>query len=851
MAKKTSWLLSELIIGFIVSALVAGMYFGEFSFFEGIEYKLYDLRAKFRQTKKANPDIVIVTIDDQSITNIGRWPWPRSVIAGLVDKLASTEPKVIGLNILFTEPDRNQGLEEIRYLKQQYVGMMFKLQRKLKAAGDKRQMSEFLEAMSISEEAMDNDTILSNSIADAGNVVLPMFFAMGVPLTSEAEEIPELLSNNILSNIEETATSPAGQGGYPAEKGPDVTQGHSPVIPYELFGEVAGGIGHSNLTADSDGVIRRAVPVIYSDGKYYPSFVMQLVRLYRKISLDDIKVRPGKEITFGNARIPLGERMAMLIDYAGPVQTYPYYSVFDVLTDKIPPEVFKNKIIIVGYMATGLADLNVVPIGHNFPGTEIIANTLQNILEQKFISRPAWARSFEIGSLLFCAVLVTFLISRLKAQWSSLISAVVLLAIFAFGTYMFVKGGQWVKISYPSLLLLVGYTVIISRRFLLTEKRKELVEAESIETNKMLGLSFQGQGMLDLAFEKFRKCPVDDTVKELLYNLGLDFERKRQFNKAVAVYEHVQSADPKYKDIANKTQMLKSAGEGAIFGTTLKKTKGETVILEGAAAQTPTLGRYEIVKELGHGAMGTVYLGKDPKINRMVAVKTVRFEDDVPEEEMKSIKQRFFREAESAGKLAHPNIIRIFDAGEDYDVSYIAMELLEGGDLKDFCAKDKLLPIRDAVNYVIKVADALDYAHQQGVVHRDIKPANIMHLKDGSIRVTDFGIARIMASSKTQTGTVLGTPSYMSPEQISGKKVDGRADLFSLGVVLYELLTGEKPFQGDNIATLLFQIANENPPDPKTYNPAIPDCLAPVIDRALRKDPEKRYQRGQEMVADL
>jgi serine/threonine-protein kinase len=250
--------------------------------------------------------------------------------------------------------------------------------------------------------------------------------------------------------------------------------------------------------------------------------------------------------------------------------------------------------------------------------------------------------------------------------------------------------------------------------------------------------------------------------------------------------------------------------------------------------------------------MGVVYLGKDPKINRSVAIKTLRFEDDMDAETAKSVRERFFREAESAGTLNHPHIIRIYDAGEDGEISYIAMELLEGEDLKKDVEKARLLPVPQVVEEVAQIADALDYAHGHGVVHRDIKPANVMRLKDGTLRVTDFGIARITASSKTTTGTVLGTPSYMSPEQLSGKKVDGRSDLFSLGVMLYEMLTGEKPFDGDSIATLLFKIANERHPDPRLKSPErITPALKAVIDRALEKDPDARYQKGGDMARDL
>jgi serine/threonine-protein kinase len=392
---------------------------------------------------------------------------------------------------------------------------------------------------------------------------------------------------------------------------------------------------------------------------------------------------------------------------------------------------------------------------------------------------------------------------------------------------------------------------VISKSFLITEKDKELVEASAIETNKMLGLSFQGQGMLDLAFDKFRLCPVDETLKGALYNLALDYERKRQFSKAASVLEHIAAKDPKYKDIADKTKMLKAAADGAVFGGIGGAKKDATVLIAGGSTK-PTLGRYEIEKELGRGAMGVVYLGRDPKINRMVAIKTMMLEEGSDGGSLKEIKERFFREAESAGTLNHPNIVRIFDAGEENEVAYIAMELLDGEDLTKHCAKETLLPVPQAVEFTAMVADALDYAHKQGIVHRDIKPANIMMLKDGTVRVADFGIARITASSKTATGTVMGTPSYMSPEQVAGRKVDGRSDLFSLTVALFELLTGEKPFKGgEGIGTLLFQIANDPHPNPLELNPALPAGIKVVIDKGLAKSPDERYQTGAELSAAL
>jgi eukaryotic-like serine/threonine-protein kinase len=261
------------------------------------------------------------------------------------------------------------------------------------------------------------------------------------------------------------------------------------------------------------------------------------------------------------------------------------------------------------------------------------------------------------------------------------------------------------------------------------------------------------------------------------------------------------------------------------------------------------LGRYQVEKELGKGAMGVVYFGRDPKIGRVVAIKTMALSQEFDADELDDVKQRFFREAETAGRLNHPNIVTIYDAGEEHDLAYIAMEFLKGKDLVPYAKAANLLPLPKTLSIVERVAEALGYAHRQGVVHRDIKPANVMwDPESDSVKVTDFGIARITDSSKTKTGMVLGTPSYMSPEQLAGKKIEGQSDLFSLGVTLYQLASGSLPFQGDTMTQLMFKIANEPPVDILTVNPALPGCLVDIIHRALAKDVAERFQTGEEMA---
>ncbi|HEU5091418.1 MAG TPA: serine/threonine-protein kinase, partial [Nitrospira sp.] len=282
-----------------------------------------------------------------------------------------------------------------------------------------------------------------------------------------------------------------------------------------------------------------------------------------------------------------------------------------------------------------------------------------------------------------------------------------------------------------------------------------------------------------------------------------------------------------------------------------KSSKSATHILTTQNSPPSTLGRYKVLKELGRGSMGVVYLGKDPTIQRFVAIKTMRLDEIDDRDKLQEVKARFFREAESTGRLSHPNIVTIFDAGEEDDLGYIAMEMLQGTTLTQWSRKPNLLALEKVISILATVAEAMDYAHQQGVVHRDIKPANIMLTTDTVVKIMDFGIAKMATSSKTQTDIVLGTPMYMSPEQIAGKKVDGRSDIFSLAVVMFELLTGRLPFTADNVSALLFAIAHTPHLSVKAIRPDLPPTIQEVLDRALQKDPVHRYRRAGEFAAEL
>ena len=268
------------------------------------------------------------------------------------------------------------------------------------------------------------------------------------------------------------------------------------------------------------------------------------------------------------------------------------------------------------------------------------------------------------------------------------------------------------------------------------------------------------------------------------------------------------------------------------------------------AATVKMLGRYEIVAELGQGAMGVVYKARDPMLDRVVAIKTINL--TLPKEELAEYEARFYQEAKAAGGLSHRNIVTIHDIGRSDRVAYMAMEFLEGQELRELMQSRVPIRIEHALDIAAQVAEGLQFAHDRGIIHRDIKPANIMVLNDGAVKITDFGIARMRVNEvKTMTGMILGSPKYMSPEQVSGKRADTRSDLFSLGVVLYEMLTGTSPFIADNIHGVMYQTMNFNPPAPKTLNPELPEVLNFIAAKALAKNLDDRYLKAKDFADDL
>jgi serine/threonine-protein kinase len=815
---------TDILIGALVACIFIFLSFSSFTVFESLERIIYgiEMRLDLPQTR-GGQKIAIVNIDKKSLEQLGPWPWPRHRIADMISILKNNGAKIIGLDLLFSTKEPSQGFKEVQKLYQNVLNRQ----------NGPQQDVWILNALKEVEKRLDNDSILSQSVKASGNIIMPVYGNFGKYDTELVLSEDSFIQKNLPKmkvNIDSF---------------PPVNQLTTPFT--ELF-ENSHGLGHTNLSPVE--LMKGQVHLLFINyrGHLVPSMPLRLTLDYLNKRPEEILVQ-GEGIRLTDSVIPAfkGE---IFIKFIGGRRSFPYYSFSDILKVKKVPAVFEDKIVLIGYTADGASSVNT-PVDTQMPRVELMANIIENLMSGRYLQRPEFMIYLEGLILLLLSLFASAAIPHLSfINRIGITMGLIFLAVFI-GIVFFISLDLWFKAIYISLALITIYVVFSVKDFIIRQKTLGLTSKESIETNRMLGLSLQSQGLLDLAFEKFRKCPLDDAMKDVIYNLGLDYERKRMINKAVSVYEYILQMDNTYRNIDERIPKLrKLIGPLSMAGQDGKKQDGKIVVSDDLGVK-PTVGRYEIVDELGQGAMGIVYKAKDPRINRLLAIKTIRFADEFEEEKLADVKGRFLREAEIAGKLSHRSVVAIYDVGEDYDLTYMAMEFLEGENLQKHCRKGNLLPLRKILYIVGETASALNYAHSNGVIHRDVKPANIMLLKDGKIKVTDFGIAKAVSSSETKSGVILGTPNYMSPEQINGQKIDGRSDIFSLGVVFYELLTGQLPFHGKTLTNLFYQITQVKHPSPRSINPNVPKPCEQIIDKVLSKKPENRFQDADEFAKYL
>ena len=759
----------------------------------GLERSVYDIGVRSANQAPGNK-VAIIAIDDQSIENLGRWPWPRDIHATMIDKLSAAGAKVIGLTMLMSEPQTDPGLVEIQRLQDFYLSSSLSQTPENDPHND--DLLSLANQLQQARVALATDSRLATSIQAAGNVVLPMQMVDGTPIGKPDAPLPPWIQAQQVGATGKLA-------GLPIET-------VEVVPPIEEFARGAEAIGHIVSFLDVDGGLRTEPLILGYYGELYPSFALQVAAHSLNLGVGDILINQ-QGVQLGNLSIGTNPDLMMNTFFytSGNRSAFPADSFFDVFVGKIDPAKYKDRVVLIGATAFGLGSSLKTPLPKAVHPVEVSAHTVASILNEDFFTMPVWANGVRWLMVLLILAYLVLALPRVSAGLGAALSAVGLIGLVAAEILLLAIQSTWIPLALPASLLFAGHLALTTKKFLLTEQGKEKSEKESAESNRMLGLAFQQQGQLDMAFEKFRRVPASEDLLDLLYNLAMDFERKRQFNKASSVYQYIAKYDPEFRDIQQRSKRATDAQDTIIFG--MKSTgggPGDTLLSGGDSFEKPMLGRYQVEKELGRGAMGIVYQGRDPKINRVVAIKTLALSEEFEAEELEEVKERFFREAEAAGKLNHPNIVTVYDAGEEHDLAYIAMEFLSGHDLLRYTKPDALMPVTKVLKLIASCAEALDFAHQQTIVHRDIKPANLMYDPESNqVKITDFGIARVNNSSRTKTGMVVGTPSYMSPEQVTGKRVDGRSDIFSLGVVLYQMLTGDLPFQAESATQIMYQIA--------------------------------------------
>ncbi len=486
-----------------------------------------------------------------------------------------------------------------------------------------------------------------------------------------------------------------------------------------------------------------------------------------------------------------------------------------------------GKVVVIG---TTSDTRHLTPVG-SLTTPQLVAEAMASYRESTAIKAPVWATAAGwAGALAWIGGIGIVAPRGLVAVAAALAGASSLLAL---GALTLITISVWVPVAGP-VLLVAGLAGLGLAR---PEQRSQPRNSPKERLTLLDGRRLVAERAFADAWDVYRRLPISSDLIGEIYALGCALAEHGEQHLAADAFHRVAQADAGYKDVASRLV--------ACCATT-----GEDRDPERPAPST--LGRYEVLGVIGSGAMGRVYLGRDPSLNRIVAIKAIDLAKEFDASHVEEARQRFEREAEIAGRLSHPAIVTIFDVGEEHGIAYIAMEYVRGMHLSEHTTVATLLPYRDVIGLIARAADALDYAHHQNVVHRDIKPANIMYdSATNSLKITDFGVARLMDVSRTRTGVILGTPSYMSPEQLEGENVNGHTDLFALGVTLYQLLTGCLPFRGTSMTELMFVISHE-PHIPVTgIRAELPRALDELLARALAKDPDARYSDGAAMARAL
>ncbi|MCP4582585.1 MAG: CHASE2 domain-containing protein [candidate division Zixibacteria bacterium] len=636
-------------------------------------------------------------------------------------------------------------------------------------------------------------SILAKALKDAGNVVLPYRHSAAYYTDSDFA-FPDYVRRN----------------GYTQFDDPSKFEDYPPLTantiypPSQPLAEAAMGLGFAGVDFDADRYIRADPLILGYTREYLPSVPFVVAQGYFSTKQSDISINIGESIVVGPREIPLDDRGRMRINYNGPERTFDFVSALDVLNGTVGKKEFSGKIVLISYTGPGTIDLYSTPVAQAMYGIEITANTVENIIHNNFLKSLGPAGSVNFLVILLIGAFSAVILPRISLMYRFVALGMSLFVIANLSFVLFTNYDIITQAFYP-LIQIVFFIIVAPMMKLPHVSVNEEEEDDEIDYDALLAGTPIGGTRTQVVTPPSNAAPLDATVPQNLPGPG------REEEASVA------------------TMQLGTDKNGLPVGST-------------------NFGRYQVLEAIGQGAMGMVYKGLDPAIDRPVALKTIRLDNIVNSDEMHELKIRLDREAKAAGQLSHPNIVTIYDVGEEQSMQYIAMEFLDGQTLEELIESKQHWNYKTLCKLMIQICEALDFAHERGIVHRDIKPANIMMLDNDRVKVMDFGIARLAQSNMTQSGVALGTPNYISPEQLKGQGIDRRSDIFSLGVVFYELLTEQKPFKGDTISALIYSILHTSPPSPSEINLDVPRIFDKIVAKALAKDPDLRFQTSREMA---
>ncbi len=826
------------VVYWLLTLLVLVIYVQNLSPLQNLELKIEDT---VRATRTLQPDknaIAIVAIDSRSIEEVGKWPWDHGRLSDLLITICDYKPKAVMLDIALTE-----------------------------------RVQEYIKGRT---------TQLSESISECGNVIEPFDIVVGAQ-GSLSRQAPEYMVPS--------SSLPAPDMSLDA-----LPKAIAAFVPPGVFATKARAVGFRYYQPDSDEKLRFANLMINYDDRIYFSTTLQLANAYLGNSPADLQLTTDGRPILGGRPLPVDKSGRMMVNLPADQAAYPMFSAIDILTGDADRSSVSGKAVVLAVTIPEVLETFEAGTVGTIPAYNFYAATVQNLISSSAPSRLNFPIPIDLLLILAIGVFGGLVLPRMAVMYRAIALFILGFIIVNINFVLFNALSVVMNILYPTMTVLLFFAasfVVKPVESLPSSKRL----SKGFDLRKLLGnepVAVQRQGDREVDFDEIPtrilrdEPPSPEVFQE---TIRLDFEAMRRGGDLIPASEYakhdkssgqIQTTPPtstasdlslqepatrafipdlldvdisKIPPLETKTETTRPAPSG-------KPTPDDELILTpeekqvyavkfSTEGQPVSFGRYQVIEPLGMGAMGTVYKGKDPSIDRLVALKTIRLDSIADPSEMNELKERLLREAKAAGNLSHPNIVTIYDFGLQGNLQYIAMEYIDGYTLESVLKRNLHLNYRIIASIIIQVCSALEYAHKMGIIHRDIKPANIMVMENFRVKVMDFGIAHFKSSSMTQTGIAMGTPNYISPEQLKGKEITPSSDIFSLGVVLYELLTHTKPFTGTNISELVYKITNEVPPPPSSLDPKVPPLFDLVLRKALAKDPIERYRNATEMASAL